>query len=168
MFDRPGPFAHGPRARRGEIRAGILALLKERALNGYQIMQELESRSHGVWRPSPGSVYPTLQLLEDEGLVSAQESGDGKTFKLTGKGETWLTKHPRLAEAPWTTLADSASGGYVALLDLVRAVTMTTRQIIQLGTTEQKEAAVDLLRATRKSLLRILAEDDEVPGRKGE
>jgi DNA-binding PadR family transcriptional regulator len=154
-------FQRGPRARRGEIRAGILALLKERPLNGYQVMQELEARSHGVWRPSPGSIYPTLQLLEDEGLISGQEVGDGKTFKLTTKGEHWLSRHPRMAAAPWTQLADSASGGFVQLLDLVKAITMTTRQIIQLGTDQQKEAAVELLRTTRKSLLKILAEDEE-------
>jgi len=162
MFEPPS-FQRGPRARRGEIRAGILALLKESPLNGYGVMQELERRSHGVWRPSPGSVYPALQQLEEDGLIAAQEAGDGKTFKLTAKGETWIAKHPRRTAAPWTALADSASGGYVALLDLVRAITMTTRQITQLGSKAQKEAAVELLRVTRKSLLRILAEDDEDP-----
>jgi DNA-binding PadR family transcriptional regulator len=161
MFERQGAFGPGPRARRGQIRAGILALLKEGPLNGYQIMQELERRSHGVWRPSPGSIYPNLQQLEDEGLVSAQEQGEGKTFSLTKHGEAWLKGHPRIAAAPWTVLADSAAGGYVVLLDLVQAVTMTTRQITQLGTEKQKDAAVEVLKATRKSLLRVLAEEDE-------
>lgn len=161
MFDRPGPLPRGPRARRGEIRAGILALLKEHALNGYQVMQELERRSHGVWRPSPGSIYPTLQQLEDEGLIAAQETGEGKMWELTAKGASWLAKHPRRAAAPWKAVADSAAGGYVALLDLMRAVTMTSRQIVQLGTPAQKDAAVELLRQTRKGLLRILADEDD-------
>jgi DNA-binding PadR family transcriptional regulator len=161
MFERSGPLPRGPRARRGEIRAGILALLKEQPLNGYQVMQELERRSHGVWRPSPGSIYPTLQLLEDEGLIAAAETPEGKAYVLTARGTSWLAKHPRRAVAPWTQVADSAAGGYVALLDLLRAVNMTSRQIVQLGTPAQKEAAVEQLRATRKALLRILAEEDE-------
>jgi DNA-binding PadR family transcriptional regulator len=161
MFDRPGPLQRGPRAKRGEIRAGILALLKEQPLNGYQVMQELERRSHGVWRPSPGSIYPTLQQLEDEGLIAAQETGEGKIWELTTKGAGWLAKHPRRAAAPWKAVADSAAGGYVALLDLMRAVTMTSRQIVQLGTPAQKDAAVELLRQTRKGLLRILADEDD-------
>src|SRR6185503_9728292 len=69
-----GGGRRGPRAKRGDIRAGILALLAEQPRNGYQIMQELEQRSRGAWRPSPGSVYPALQQLEDEGLVRVQES----------------------------------------------------------------------------------------------
>ena len=73
----PFPFFRGPRARRGDVRAGILALLREQPRNGYQIMQELEQRSGGLWRPSPGSVYPALQLLEDEGLVRVEEQAGG-------------------------------------------------------------------------------------------
>src|SRR4030088_2746910 len=64
-----GPFGRGPRAGRGDVRAATLTLLGEGPMHGYQVIQELSERSGGMWRPSPGSVYPTLQLLEDEGLV---------------------------------------------------------------------------------------------------
>ncbi len=74
-FGGPGgfgqPFGPGRRAARGDVRAAILVLLAEKPSHGYQIIQELERRSDGAWRASPGSVYPTLQQLEDEGLVRA-------------------------------------------------------------------------------------------------
>src|SRR5215208_2879278 len=79
-----GPFGgRGPRARRGDVRQALLTLLAEEPRNGYQLMQEIERRSEGVWRPSPGSVYPALQQLEDEGLVRAEESDGSKRFVLT-------------------------------------------------------------------------------------
>src|SRR5262245_40918341 len=79
-FPWGGGPRRGPRAKRGDIRAAILALLAETPRNGYQIMQELEQRSRGMWRPSPGSVYPALQQLEDEGLVQAREEGTGRVY----------------------------------------------------------------------------------------
>jgi DNA-binding PadR family transcriptional regulator len=154
-----GRFGGGPRAKRGQIRQGILALLKERPHNGYQLMQELEHRSHGVWRPSPGSVYPTLQQLEDEGLVKGEEQDGGKMFGLTARGETWVKNHPRRFVNPWGQFADD--GEYAALLDYLRGINMTTRQVLQLGSQPQKKAAAELLKATRRSLLQILAADDE-------
>src|SRR3954470_18345027 len=73
----------GPRARRGNVRAAILALLVERPMHGYEMIQELEARTNGMWRPSAGSIYPTLQLLEDEGLVTSTESEGRRRFTLT-------------------------------------------------------------------------------------
>ena len=75
---RGGP---GRRAKRGDMRAAALELLSERPMHGYEIIQELESRSGGVWKPSPGSVYPTLQLLQDEGLVTASEIDGRRVFE---------------------------------------------------------------------------------------
>jgi Transcriptional regulator PadR-like family len=72
FFGGPGGFPRGPRARRGDVRAAALILLAEEPRNGYQIMQEIEQRSDGVWRPSPGSVYPALAQLEDEGLIRTE------------------------------------------------------------------------------------------------
>src|SRR5579859_1816513 len=83
-----GPWGPpGPRARRGDVRAAVLALLAERPMHGYQIIQELESRTGGLWRVSPGSVYPTLQLLEDEGLIASQEVEGRRVFSLTESGQ---------------------------------------------------------------------------------
>src|SRR3954465_2231774 len=80
------PFGRGPRARRGDVRAALLVLLAEEPRNGYGLMQEIEQRSGGVWRPSPGSVYPALSQLEDEGLVQAVQEGTSKRFDLTEAG----------------------------------------------------------------------------------
>src|SRR5213080_1684473 len=81
-----GPYWRGRKARRGDIRTAALLLLAEEPRNGYQIMQEVEERSGGVWRPSPGSVYPALSQLEDEGLIRSEESDGRKVFALTDAG----------------------------------------------------------------------------------
>src|SRR5215212_643106 len=86
-----GP-TRGPRARRGDVRAALLVLLAEEPRNGYQLMQEIEQRSDGVWRPSPGSVYPALQLLEDEGLVRVEGEGR-KAYTLTDEGRAYVESH---------------------------------------------------------------------------
>src|SRR5271157_1182876 len=85
-----GPRGRGRKARRGDIRTAALLLLAEEPRNGYQIMQEVEERSEGVWRPSPGSVYPALQQLEDEGLIRSEETDGRKLFRLTADGEAYL------------------------------------------------------------------------------
>src|SRR3954466_13073051 len=84
----PG-FGRGSRARRGDVRAALLVLLADEPRNGYGLMQEIEARSEGAWRPSPGSVYPALQQLEDEGLVRAEESGGRRLFTLTDEGRAY-------------------------------------------------------------------------------
>ena len=103
-FGGPGPGGFrrrgggGGRARRGDVRAAILALLQERPMHGYEIITELASRTADVWRPSPGSVYPTLQLLEDEGLVNSVESAGKRRFSLTAEGP--LRRQPSDRERP--------------------------------------------------------------------
>src|SRR5262249_59552291 len=94
FFGGPGGFPPGPRARRGDVRAAALLLLAEGSLNGYQIMQEIEKRSDGVWRPSPGSIYPTLAQLEDEGLVRTEDVVGRRTYVLTGAGRTEIDQRP--------------------------------------------------------------------------
>src|ERR1700756_1419759 len=86
----PGPRGRGRKARRGDVRAAALLLLAEEPRNGYQIMQEIEQRSGGVWRPSPGSVYPALAQLEDEGLVGVEERDGRRTYVLTGAGRAYV------------------------------------------------------------------------------
>ena len=107
-----GPFGGGPfggrhprgsgrgRARRGDVRLALLRLLAEEPRNGYQLMQTIEERSGGRWRPSPGSVYPTLSQLEDEGLVRSTESEGARHFEITDAGREHL--ETRADEpAPW-------------------------------------------------------------------
>ena len=96
----PG-FGRGPRARRGDVRAALLVLLAEEPRNGYGLMQEIERRSEGAWRPSPGSVYPALQQLEDEGLVRAEESGGRRLFTLTDEGRAYVAENEAELGQPW-------------------------------------------------------------------
>src|SRR5215831_599181 len=101
FFGGPGGFQRGPRARRGDVRAAALLLLAEGPLNGYQLMQEIERRSEGVWRPSPGSVYPALAQLEDEGLVRSDDVGDRRAYVLTGAGRAHVEARRDELDAPW-------------------------------------------------------------------
>src|SRR5438309_11804490 len=99
----------GRRARRGDIRSAILLLLEEEPRNGYGLMQEIEERSGGIWRPSPGSVYPALSQLEDEGLVRVVEDGGRKSFTLTDEGKEHVEAGRERMGTPWTTAADGAT-----------------------------------------------------------
>ncbi len=153
-------FRPGPRARRGDVRAGILALLAEQPRNGYQIMQELEQRSHGMWRPSPGSVYPALQQLEDEGLVRVQESGGGRVFMLTEQGQAYVKEHREEVAAPWEAMSDAAGEGVLDFMNLMRSIGTAAMQISTGGTAAQAAEARKVLAEARRALYRILAEDE--------
>ena len=151
-----GPYAFGRRAGRGDIRAAILVLLAEEPMHGYQIIQELTERTGGVWRPSPGSVYPTLQQLQDEELVREAPSDSGKrVYELTDTGREQAAR----ATAPWSEVAGESADALVALHDLVHQVMAATRQVAHGGTAAQLETAQDVLRDARRALYRLLAED---------
>lgn len=152
----PGPRFGGHKARRGDIRAAILALLAEAPMHGYQIIQELTERTEGVWRPSPGSVYPTLQQLEDEDLIVPSASETGKrVFELTDAGREAAASAP----VPWEAVAGEADDALVDLRELAMQVMWATRQVAAAGTAAQLEAAQGILRDARKALYRLLADD---------
>jgi DNA-binding PadR family transcriptional regulator len=156
------PFKRrGPRARRGDVRAGILALLAEAPRNGYQIMQELEERSRGMWRPSPGSVYPALQQLEDEGLVRAEEAGTGRVFHLTDKGRTYVAEHRAETEAPWEWPTSAADEELFEMFGQIRQIGAALWQIASSGQSEQIAQARKVLTDARRALYRILSEDGD-------
>jgi DNA-binding PadR family transcriptional regulator len=156
-FGGPG-FGPGRRAGRGDMRAAILALLAEEPMHGYQIIQVISERSGGNWTPSPGSVYPTLQQLEDEGLIEPADSETGRrVFALTDAGRE--ADRADSAPAPWETV-DSADDDLIELRNLVQQVVAATRQVAQAGTAAQITGAQDVLRAARKGIYRLLAEDD--------
>src|SRR4051794_26451555 len=100
----------GKRARRGDIRSAILLLLAEEPRNGYGLMQEIEERSGGIWRPSPGSVYPALSQLEDEGLVRVVEEEGRKTFTLTDEGKQHVAANKERIGTPCETAAEGTPG----------------------------------------------------------
>jgi DNA-binding PadR family transcriptional regulator len=157
----PGFFGgRGPRASRGDVRAGILALLSEEPMHGYQVMRELAERSGGVWRPSPGSIYPTLNLLQDEGLVTSEEkSGGRKLFSLTDEGREAVEAR-KGEKAPWDAVSQETTAPQFELRDLVFQVGAATRQVVEAGTSDQAQKAVEVLKDARRALYRILAEDE--------
>ncbi|MEV0270861.1 PadR family transcriptional regulator [Hamadaea sp. NPDC050747] len=173
-----GPGPHGRRGggrgrgRRGNVRAAILGLLAERPMHGYEMISELETRTGGVWRPSPGSVYPTLQLLEDEGLIEAtiagaqtDASGTGPAGAVGGRKSYALTEAGRAAaeaetnRAPWQEFtADEVSEAQ----DFRQAgfgIMQALHQVGASGTPEQRARALEILNETRRKLYAILAEE---------
>jgi DNA-binding PadR family transcriptional regulator len=155
---RGGP---GRRAKRGDMRAAALDLLSERPMHGYEIIQELESRSGGVWKPSPGSVYPTLQLLQDEGLVTASEIDGRRVFTLSEAGQAEVAnRREQGAVPPWVELADDAGKPAQQLARAIKPILGATRQLFHDGTPAQQVAAADILTETRRRLYSLLAEDE--------
>jgi DNA-binding PadR family transcriptional regulator len=156
----PGRGRGGPqgRARRGDVRASILTLLKDRPMHGYEMIQEIAQRSGGAWKPSPGSVYPTLQMLEDEGMISSVSEGGKKLFELTGPGRAEADAGP---EAPW----EEAGRGidWEAMNEIRKAgggLVEAFRQVWATGTPEQREKALAVVNKARKELYLILADED--------
>ena len=159
-FGFPGPGGRGPRARRGDVRAALLVLLAEEPRNGYGLMQEIERRSEGVWRPSPGSVYPALQQLEDEGLVRSDESNGRKLFHLTDAGREAATA-AGADGTPWEAASDAVDADVWELFGVARQVGMAVFQIAQAGTPGQVASAREILADARRALYGLLAGDDD-------
>jgi DNA-binding PadR family transcriptional regulator len=159
----PGPFfGRGPKVGRGDVRTAILVLLAEGPKHGYQVMQELTERSGGVWRPSPGSIYPTLQLLEDEGLVSSEDMDGRRVFRLTDAGQAEVAKRGDDARPPWE-VADEA-GPLMALREVGFGLMAAMMQVAHTGTEHQLARAKEILTEARKNLYRLLAEDEPSAG----
>ena len=158
-FGGPG-FPRGPRARRGDVRVAALLLLAEGPLNGYQIMQEIEKRSDGLWRPSPGSVYPALAQLEDEGLVRTEQAGDRRTYVLTDAGRQHVDERRDDLGAPWEQMTGAVRDDVGALFGEMRRVGMAAAQIAHLGNANQIAKARGALADARRALYALLAEDE--------
>lgn len=159
----------GPRhrARRGNVRSAILSLLSSEPLNGYQIMQNIEQRSQGMWRPSSGSIYPTLQQLEDEGLVqvdtASNDQGTSRTYKLTAKGKRYVEERRDELDAEWAAFEQPDPEGTptLVLMAMFRDVAAAAMQVANSGTPSQVEEARKLLADLRRKLYGILAEDPD-------
>lgn len=146
----------GTRMGRGDVRAAVLALLHEEPMHGYQIIREITERTDGRWKPSAGSVYPTLQLLADEGVVTAELSADRKTYALTDEGRD--EAEAAAASAPWVeTESDGPrfGGAPKAGAELAQAVA----QVVRSGSQDQQERATEILNEARRKIYTILAED---------
>jgi DNA-binding PadR family transcriptional regulator len=159
-FGPGGPRGRGRKARRGDIRTAALLLLNEEPRNGYQIMQEVEQRSDGVWRPSPGSVYPALAQLEDEGLIRSAESDGRKLFELTDDGRARVAERPADATAPWEQMSGGISDEAHDLAGLMRQVALAFAQVMRTGSQAQMGKARAVLDTARRELYRILADGE--------
>jgi DNA-binding PadR family transcriptional regulator len=161
----PGPVgpARGAKAGRGDVRAAILALLREGPRNGYQIMSDIEERSGGAWRPSPGAVYPALSQLADEGLIVGEESGGRRTFRLTDAGREYVEQNPEMARGAWESAAQQEDWQVPGLFAEAARLGGGIVQIAHAGTPEQVRAAERLLERTRRELYRILADQGDDP-----
>lgn len=147
----------GGRAGRGELRTAILALLAERPMHGYQIIREIEERSGGSWKPSAGSVYPTLQLLSDEGFVSSEESSGRKIYALTEAGGEDVASSE--TSAPWGSVGAASGPGFAALPKAGVELAQAAAQVGRTGTPQQVREAVTVLEEARRRLYSILAQD---------
>jgi DNA-binding PadR family transcriptional regulator len=148
----------GRRGRRGDVRTALLALLAERPMHGYEMIQELGERTGGLWKPSPGSVYPTLQMLEDEGLIASDQSGGRKRFTLTDEGA------PVAATAaenpPWADIADDTLAAANEVRTAAFGIMGALREVGMAGTPEQRAKALEVLADTKRKLYAILAESE--------
>jgi DNA-binding PadR family transcriptional regulator len=134
-----------------------LALLREGPRNGYQIMSEIDERSGGAWRPSPGAVYPALQQLADEGLVAAEESSGRRTFSLTEAGRRHIEENPDAARAAWESMATDDADEMPGLFTQAAQLAGSIVQMSHAGTPGQISAAEALLEQTRREMYQILA-----------
>ena len=147
----------GTRMGRGDVRAAVLALLAEKPMHGYQIIREIEERSGGSWKPSAGSVYPTLQLLTDEGLITVEESNGRKTYALTEAGREEAAGAGD--SAPWETTGPSRPSGFSLLSKAGMDLAQAAAQVGRTGSPEQIKQAAAALDEARRKLYAILAQD---------
>lgn len=150
----------GRRMRRGDVRGEVLSALLDGPAHGYEVIRRLEEKSGGMWRPSPGSVYPTLQMLEDAGLVRAGEEDGRRTYTLTDEGRAEAEQSAGSAHGGHDGRGESQEpGGHFAVKKAVVQLHMAARQLAMSGTPEQVDRAVGVLRQARQALYHILAED---------
>lgn len=157
------PPQRGPKVRRGDVRAAILDVLAVEPRNGYQVIQQIAERTGGQWRPSPGSVYPTVAQLEDEGLVVA-DAERGRTLRLTPEGEAYVAEHPEELAAVWAPFdeerAEESGPDLSVLKSEVGQLMSAVWQILTSGTDRQRKEAMAVLVETRRKLYGLLAEED--------
>ncbi len=155
---RYGRGRGGPRARRGDVRAAILALLVERPMHGYEMIREIEERTEGAWTPSAGSIYPTLQLLEDEGLISGEEIEGKRRFSLTEAGTAEQAEKTG-ETTPWDAVRADAAPEQIQLANSMKKLHHAIRQAFTAADQSQQKRVRELLDETRRKIYAILAEE---------
>ena len=150
-----------PKVRRGDVRMAILDVLGVEPMNGYQVIQQIAERSGGVWKPSPGSVYPTVQQLEDEGLVEGTDEGGRRLLRLTDEGREYVERNARELAATWRPFEQEAGeDGTPDLKPVSGQVMAAIWQLMTSGTKQQQAEAAEILADTRRRLYGLLADGD--------
>ncbi|MGA8995212.1 MAG: PadR family transcriptional regulator [Nocardioidaceae bacterium] len=161
---RSGGGHRGPKVRRGDVRSAILDVLAVEPMNGYQVIQQIAERSGGAWKPSPGSVYPTVQQLEDEGLVEGTEGQGRRLLTLTEDGRRYVEEHPDELAATWRPFEQpEQEEGPGDLKPVIGQVMGAVWQVVVSGTAQQRAEAAEILADTRRRLYGILADGDDDP-----
>lgn len=162
-----GEQQRGPRVRRGDVRSAILAVLRDEPMNGYQVISTIADRTEGAWKPSPGSVYPTISQLEDEGLVIGDDERGRRTLRLTDEGRAWCDQHAGEIAAVWEPFGAPKAGrterggtDYSSLKPEIGQVMSAVWQIVSTGTDQQRRDAIEILVDTRRRLYGLLADGD--------
>lgn len=184
---QPARPSRGPRVRRGDVRTAIIDVLHRagqarESINGYQVIQQIADLSDGEWRPSPGSVYPTISQLEDEGLVTSDDERGRRSLRLTEEGVAWAESHREDLDAVWAPFQrttwgsvtddpsasgstsgsergqDRRSGAGADFKSEITQVMSAAWQLITQGSDSQRREAIEVLAQTRRSLYGILAE----------
>ncbi len=162
MRDFAQAWGGGGRARKGDVRAAILCLLSEVPATGYALIKGIAERTDQAWRPSPGSVYPTLQQLVDEGLVRQPAAGDGSggrtDYELTDEGTVYVTEHKDQLDAAWQTAAPRSGGVDHEFMSSFGKLVDAVKQFPRSATAEQRTAATAKIDELRRELYRILAD----------
>ena len=153
----PGPGGGRGRMRRGDTRFALLSALTDGPGHGYELIQRLEERTGGRWKPSPGSVYPTLQLLEETGLVRSEQRDDKRIYEITEAGQAALAERTdEPGGAPWMSGVDAGPHG--KLRHAVMGLMMASKQIGMQGNSELVEQAATIVADARRKLYQLLAE----------
>jgi DNA-binding PadR family transcriptional regulator len=160
LLGMSGQQTRGPRVRRGDVRAAILDVLSTQPMNGYQVIQQIAERSGGAWKPSPGSVYPTLQQLEDEGLVEGAEAEGRRVLRLTEAGSRYVSEHPDELAATWRPFDTSEGERTHELKPVIGQVLAAVWQIVMSGNRQQQAEAAEILGDARRRLYGLLAEGE--------
>ena len=150
----------GPRRGRGDVRTAALLLLLERPMHGYEMILEIRERSGEAWSPSPGAIYPTIQLLSDEGLITTQDEDGKKVSSLTEAGRAAAEDIAATKTAPWDDASNDAGEGAPSLRHAIHHLMMATKQVAMAGNDTQRQRATELLDDTRRKIYALLASDE--------
>ncbi len=153
-----GPRGVG-RVRRGDVPLALLAVVAEQPRHGYDIIRELQERSGGLWHPSPGSIYPTLQMLEEQGLLSSEDVDGKRIYSITDEGRAHLEeRRAKSGEAPWE-VAGQGKERFAKLVGAMSQLGAAVMQVARAGSSEQVDRATEIVGEARKKIYAILSED---------